>query len=438
MTHDQLNRAGIASGSDTRRTNPVATALTPVGDGVLGGSLSCPEDPYASYARLRMEDPVHRTPQGLWVLTRYADVATVLRDQRFGREGFERHFPTDGGDDGERRRCPAAVESEADRGARQSMLFCDPPRHTRLRDLIRYPFTPPLVDMLRPGIRSVANRLLDRVDGAEQIDVVTNLAEPLARTVIGDLLGIPEADRAAVAVWSAAMARSLDALPILEDRPLVAAGQAARRALGDYMRELLAARRAASPGDLIGLLMTMADDDGLLSDRELIAMAVLLAVAGTETTTSLIGTTLWALLSHPEALARVREAPWRLPAAIEEALRWESPVQRTWRIAKADVELASQRIPAGALVVLLLGAANRDPARFPEPDRFDLDRRAAGHLAFSAGVHACLGAALARQETQAAIETLLRRWPSLRLTSDRPAWRPTTTLRGLATLPVTW
>ena len=175
---------------------------------MLGGSPSSPEDLYAVYARLRAEDPVHRTPHGLWVLTRYADVSAVLRDPRFGREGFERHFPTDGGSDRERRRCPVAVESEADRGARQSMLFCDPPRHTRLRDLVRYPFAPPLVDMLGPGIRSVANRLLDRADGAEQIDVVTTLAEPLARAVIGDLLGIPEADRSAVANWSAAMAQN--------------------------------------------------------------------------------------------------------------------------------------------------------------------------------------------------------------------------------------
>jgi cytochrome P450 len=398
-------------------------------------SLAGVTDPYATYARLRAEDPIHRTPHGLWILTRYADVAAVLRDPRFGREGFERHFPPEGGGDGAGGRCPVA--SEADRGARQSMLFCDPPRHTRLRDTIRHPFTPPLVDMLRPVIRSVATRLLDRVDGAAEFDVVTALAEPLARAVIGELLGIPEAARAAVAGWSAAVARSLDALPIPEDRPLVAAGQVARRALGDYMRERLAARRAAGRGDLMDVLISIADDEGLLSDRELVAMAVLLAVAGTETTTSLIGTTAWALLRHPAALARVREAPWHLPAAVEEALRWESPVQRTWRIAKADVEVAGQRIPAGALVVLLLGAANRDPARFPEPDRFDLDRRAAGHLAFGAGVHACLGAALARLEAQIALATLLRRWPSLRLTSDRPAWRPTATLRSLATLPVT-
>jgi cytochrome P450 len=406
---------------------------TSEGSALFDGALAGGADPYPVYARLRAEDPIHRTPHGLWVLTRYADVSAVLRDPRFGREGFERYFPTDGGDDGERRRCPTALESEADRGARQSMLFCDPPRHTRLRDLLAYPFAPPAVDILRPRIRSVANRLLDRVDGAGQLDVVTNLAEPLARAVIGDLLGITEADRAAVAIWSAALARSLDALPIPEDRPLLAAGQAARRALGDYTRERLATRRAAPSGDLMGLLIALADDDGLLSDRELVAMAVLVAVAGTETTTSLIGTTVWALLSHPEALARVREAPWHLAAAIEEVLRWESPVQRTWRIAKADVELAGQRIPAGALVVLLLGAANRDPARFPDPDRFDLDRRAAGHLAFSAGVHACLGAALARLEARTAIETLLRRWPSLHLTSDRPAWRPTATLRSLVT-----
>ena len=270
------------------------------------------------------------------------------------------------------------------------------------------------------------------------MDVVADLAEPLPRAVIGELLGIPEAHRRACADWSAAVARSLDALPIPEDRPLVAEGQRARRALGGYVRELVASRRARPEPDLLSTLVEAADQDGLLSDSELVAMAVLLLVAGTETTVSLIATTIWALLRHPDALAQLREAPWLLPAAIEEAVRWESPVQRTWRIAKTDVEVAGQRIPAGALVVLLLGAANRDPVRFPDPDRFDLGRRDLGHLAFGAGVHACLGAFLGRLETQVAVGTLLRRWPSLQLATERPAWRPTATLRGLATLPVTW
>jgi cytochrome P450 len=234
------------------------------------------------------------------------------------------------------------------------------------------------------------------------------------------------------------VARSLDALPIPEDRPLVTEGQNARRALGGYVRELVAARRVRPEADLITVLVKATDQDGLLSDSELVAMVVLLLVAGTETTGSLIATTAWALLRHPETLARVREAPWLLPAATEEALRWESPVQRTWRIATTDVEVAGHRLAAGALVVLLLGAANRDPARFTDPDRFDLVRRDLGHLALGAGVHACLGAFLARLETQVAVGRLLRRWPTLELATDRPAWRPTATLRGLATLPVTW
>jgi cytochrome P450 len=337
-------------------------------------------DPYALYARLRAEDPIHRTPHGLWILTRHADLAAVLRDARFGREGFERHFGLNSG-----------ASSDAG-GHRQSMLFRDPPHHTRLRDAVSRAFTPRAVEALRPRVQAQADALLDRVAAAGRMDVVTDLAEPLPRAIIGELLGIPEVHRTACAAWSAAVARSLDALPIPEDWPLVTEGQTARRALGGYVRELVASRRTQPGSDLLSTLAEAADEDGLLSDSELVAMAVLLLVAGTETTVSLIATTIWALLRHPDELVRLREAPWLLPAAIEETLRWESPVQRTWRIATTDVEVAGQAIPAGALVVLLLGAANRDPARFAEPDRFDILRRDLGHLAFGAGVHACLGA----------------------------------------------
>jgi cytochrome P450 len=167
-------------------------------------------------------------------------------------------------------------------------------------------------------------------------------------------------------------------------------------------------------------------------------MIVLLLVAGTETSVSLIGTTVWALLQHPQELVRLREAPWLLPAAVEEAARWESPVQRTWRIAAAEVAVSHHAIPRGALVVLLLGAANRDPGRFAEPDRVDILRRDLGHVAFGGGVHVCLGAALARLEAQVAVGALLRRLPDLRLVTGEAVWRPTATVRGLASLRVTW
>jgi cytochrome P450 len=404
---------------DARTTDPVSALLQDPGRGSLG-------DLYESYRQLRERGPVHRMPNGLWVLTRYADVATVLRDPRFGREGFEQHFAPDG-----------ASGAEA-AGHRQSMLFRDPPHHTRLREAVSRAFTPRAVEALRPRIQAHVDALLDRVAAAGRMDVVADLAEPLPRAVIGELLGIPEAHRAACATWSAAVARSLDALPIPEDRPLVAEGQTARRVLGGYVRELVAERRARPGPDLLSTLVEAADQDGLLSDSELVAMAVLLLVAGTETSVSLIGTTICALLAHPDELARLREAPWLLPAAVEEALRWESPVQRTWRIAKTDADVAGHRIPAGALLVLLLGAANRDPARFTDPDRYDVGRRDLGHLAFGAGVHACLGAFLARLETQVVASAVLRRWPALRLATKQPAWRPRATLRGLAALPVTW
>jgi hypothetical protein len=403
----------------------------------LGAAASL-GDPYPLYARLRADDPVHRTLEGLWILTRYADVAAVLRDPRFGREGFERHFGVDPGP-GANGSCPGRAGSpHGDAGgSRQSMLFRDPPHHTRLREAVSHAFAPRSVQVVRPLIERLVKTLLARVDSASIVDVVAALAEPLPTAVIGQLLGIPEAPRAVLRAWSGIVARSLDALPIPQDRALIADGQTARRMLGGYFRELIAARRAAPGPDLVSSLIAIAELDGLLSESELVATVVLLMVAATETTTSLIGTTVWALLRHPEVLARVRKTPCRLPEVIEEALRWESPVQRTWRIAKTDVEVANHRIPAGALVVLVIGAANRDPARFPDPDRFDPARRPAGHLAFGAGAHTCLGAALARLETEVALDALLRRWPNLRPAHQTPSWRPAATLRSLADLPVT-
>ena len=343
-------------------------------------------DPYPVYAQLRAQDPVRRTGLGLWVLTRYDDVATVLRDPRFSREGFEAAFAVVDG-------------TPAEPGRRQpSMLYRDPPDHTRLRAAVSRAFTPRVVEALRPRIQQLVDELLDRVQDAGTMDVIADLAAPLPVAVIGELLGVPPEDWATLTPLSADVARSLDALPVPADREVVERGRTARRMLGTYFRHLVAARRCRPRDDLVSRLIAATDQGYPLSEEELVGMAVLLAVAGHETTTHLIGNGVLALLRHPDQLARLREEPGLLPSAIEELARYDAPVQRTWRITTTAVKLGGRTMPAGALVVAVLGAANRDPARFAEPDRLDVSRPDNAHLAFGAGVHHCLGVALARLE----------------------------------------
>jgi cytochrome P450 len=382
-------------------------------------------DPYPVYARLRAQDPVHRTALGLWVLTRHEDVATVLRDPRFSREGFEAAFAVDGTAAEPNRRQP-------------SMLYRDPPDHTRLRAAVSRAFTPRTVEALRPRIQTLVDELLDRVHDAGTMDIIADLAAPLPVAVIGDLLGVPPEDWPGITPLSTDVAQSLDALPVLADRELVERGRTARHALGTYFRHLVAARRCRPRDDLVSRLIAAADQGYPLSEEELVLMTVLLAVAGHETTTHLIGNGVLALLRHPDQLARLREEPGLLPSAIEELARYDAPVQRTWRITTTAVNLGGRMMPAGALVVAVLGAANRDPARFAEPDRLDLSRSDNAHLAFGAGVHHCLGIALARLETVIAIGTLLRRMPRLQLATAKPEWRGSSLVRGLAALPVTF
>ena len=340
--------------SEAAQASPAPGALFDASD------LAFLADPYPVYRRLRIETPVHRTALGLWVLTRYDDVALVLRDPRFSREGFEAAY--------------AAVDgAAAEPGRRQpSMLYRDPPDHTRLRAAVSRAFTPRTIETLRPRIQQLVDELLDRVQDAGAMDVIADLAAPLPVAVIGELLGVPVDDRAGIMGLSADVARSLDALPVPADRELVERGRTARRTLGTYFRHLIAARRCKPQDDLVSRLIAAADQGYPLSEEELVGMAVLLAVAGHETTTHLIGNGVLALLRHPDQLARLREEPGLLPSAVEELARYDGPVQRTWRITTTAVELGGRTLPAGALVVAVLGAANRDPARFPEPDRLDL------------------------------------------------------------------
>ena len=380
-------------------------------------------DPYPFYRRLREQDPVHRTPMGFWVLTRYDDCVAVLRDPRFGREEFQQMLAAVyGGEDSDR--------------LPRSMLFRDPPDHTRLRALVSKAFTPRTIEVMRDHIQGIVDRLLDRALGQGGMDVIEDLAYPLPVTVICEMLGVPVDDHASIRGWSADIARSLDAIGLPSDVSVVERGRVARRALADYFRALVPVRRARPQADLLSGLLAAEEQGDKLTEPEIIAMCLLLFIAGHETTVNLIGIGTLALLRHPEQLARLRADPSLVPSAVEELLRYDSPVQRTARIASTDVDLAGHHIGKGTMVVTALGAANRDPAQFADPDRLDVTRRDVRHISFGYGIHFCLGAPLARVEGQLALGTLLRRAPRLVLAEPAPEWRESSVLRGLKRLRV--
>jgi pimeloyl-[acyl-carrier protein] synthase len=383
-------------------------------------------DPYPFYRRLREEDPVHQSPLGFWVLTRYDDCVTALRDGRFGREAFAQLLADVYGDGTGVGALP------------RSMLFRDPPDHTRLRALVSKAFTPRVIDQMREHIQEIVDRLLDRVQPAGAMDVIADLAYPLPVTVICEMLGVPLSDHESIRGWSADIARSLDAIGLPSDAEIVDRGRVARHAIGDYFRALVPRRRADPRNDLLTGLIAAEEQGDKLSEGEVIAMCVLLFIAGHETTVNLIGNGLLALLRHPEQLARLQQDAALVPAAVEELLRYDSPVQRTARITMADVEMGGKQIAKGAMVVTAIGAANRDPAQFTDPDRLDVTRKDVRHISFGYGIHFCLGAPLARVEGQIALGTLLKRAPRLALDEPSPEWRESSVLRGLKRLRVTF
>ena len=381
-------------------------------------------DPYPAYERLRAAGRVHRHPLGFFVLTWYDDVSAFLRDARFGKSGYQ-----------------ALFESRFGGGSSTpwlglSMLFRDPPDHTRLRALVSKAFTPRVVERLRVHVEEIVDGLLAAVAGARQMDVIQDLAYPLPVTVISELLGVPMDHAELVKGWSRDVARALDAIALPVGPEVVERGRSATEEMVSYFRALVAERRGHPGPDLLSGLVEAEEAGDRLSELELLSTCVLLYVAGHETTVNLIGNGLLALLRHPEERQRLQDDPGLVHGAIEELLRYDGPVQRAGRMAVVDTEIAGVPIPAGSLVLGLLGAANRDPTRFVEPDRLDLMREEPRHLAFGSGIHYCLGASLARLEAQVAIGTVLRRFPALSLATDHPIWRPSSTLRGLETLPV--
>jgi cytochrome P450 len=380
-------------------------------------------DPYPTYHRLRAEDPVHRSPLGFWVLTRYDDVVGVLRDQRFAKEAIASFVAQKLG-----------VEMTA--GVGVSMLDRDPPDHTRLRSLVSKAFTPRVVEGLRPRIGQIVDGLLDGAAERRAMDVIEDFAYPIPVIVICEMLGVPVEDHERFRGWSLDLARGLDATMLGPQSDVAQRAMTSRRALADYFRELIAERRAAPRPDLLSALIAAEEAGDKLSEQELLATCILLLVAGHETTVNLLGNGTLALLRHPEQLRLLRENPGLIGTAVEELLRYDGPVQRTARVPSVDAVIAGHKIEAGEMVMPFIGAADRDPAQFPAPDRLDLRRADNRHVAFGMGIHFCLGAPLARLEGQIAISTLVRRFPNLTLATDRPLYRQSLTLRGLTSLPV--
>jgi cytochrome P450 len=389
-------------------------------------------DPYQLYHRLRAEAPLHRRGDGAttWMLTRYADVAAALRDPRLSavRSQADRHVARDARL-AEPERSQARVLRRFDDSA---MLTTDPPDHTRLRKLAHQAFTPHAIERLRTRIQALTNALLDATIPRGRLEVIADIAYPLPVTVIAEILGVPPADRGRLRRWAAVFEAFLD-------RPDdIAESFKATTEFHDYLRGLIAVRRNEPADDLLSALVTAEEQGDMLSEEELLVMCMLLLNAGHVTTTNLIGNGLLALLRNPDQLHLLRDDPALLPQAVDEALRYDSPVQFTVRTATADVAFGEAVIRRGDLVQLMLGAANRDPAQFPDPDRFDISRRDNRHLAFGLGPHFCLGAALARMEGQVVLGTLLRRLPDLRLATDHLEYRPNLAFHGLTALPVSW
>jgi cytochrome P450 len=375
-------------------------------------------DPYPAYAALRSDEPVcklERQDGTVWLLSRYSDVRAALADPRLSKDW--------------RFTLPPEARADAPTSNIPMMLLMDPPEHTRLRKLVSRSFTLRRMEELRPRVEQIAGELLDALPASGRVDIMAEYAFLLPVFVICELLGVPADDRDDFAAWSNTMV----------DESTRDESMAASAKLFEYLSKLIEQKRRQPDDALISGLIEVAEDGDRLSQPELVGMAMMLLIAGHETTVNLIGNGLLALLTHPEQLALLRERPELLPSAIEEFLRWDAPVHSTpSRFAAEDVEYSGVTIPAGSIVQLSLAAANRDQERFADSEELRVDRDVSGHVAFGHGLHHCLGAQLARIEGQEAIGMLLARRPELALGIDPQELlhRRSTLIRGLTTLPV--
>jgi len=385
-------------------------------------------DPYRHYHRLRATDPVHRSPLGFFVASRHEDVSLVLRDRRFGKDFAGRIT---------RRQGKEVLDEPVYRSMSHWMLQQDPPDHTRLRGLVVKAFTARRVEDMRPRIQAIVDQAIDRVERKRHMDLIADFAFPLPVTVICEMLGIPQEDHAMIRSGARGSGRLLDPVPL--SRAEIDAANADNLASAEYFQALFELRRRQPGDDLTSQLVQAEEEGSRLSNEELTANVMLLFGAGHETTVNLIGNGLLALHRHPDQLRRLREDPALTANAVEELLRYDSSVQLTGRAALEDVTVGTAAVRKGDGVLCLLGAANRDPAVYADPDRLDITRANIRPMSFGGGIHFCLGAQLARIEAEIAIATLLRRLPDLTLDdAEHPEWRPTFVLRGLNRLPASW
>jgi cytochrome P450 len=394
----------------------------------LLGFLVSPQvraEPWALYRELQETVPVLRTQFGAWLVCRHADVATLTRQPGLSVE--ERHATAFGS---------PPPPGPFSRLLGRTMLFVDPPDHDRLRRLVSRAFTPRRIEELRPRVVAMTRLRLDAIARRGEADLLADLAYPLPVDVICELLGIPADERHRFPPLAKALALRLDVEPMRTPR-INREGDAAAAEFAHYLEQLIADPRRRQAGGLIDALVAAEDEGDRLSHDEVVSTCALLLIAGHETTANLIGNSVVALHDHRDQLDALARGDVDIETAVEELLRHDGPVQLTQRINLAPVDVGGLTIPAGTLIALLVGAANRDPLVFDRPDELDLGRRPNPHLSFSSGIHACLGAALARMEAAVVIGELITRWPGIRLAA-RPAWRDAFVLRGLQSLPVTF
>jgi pimeloyl-[acyl-carrier protein] synthase len=429
-TTPSVSAAGVAPGEDARLSTDNSRPVTPKTDKALSlYHLLDPEvlaDPYPLYHRLRNEDPVHWDPfLHAWVVTRYADVIHVLHHFSANRTPTPEQLSAMG---------LAAMNPIAQVMVRQ-MLFLDPPNHTRLRALASAAFTVRRVERMRSHIQEIMDHLLDAVASKGRMDLIADFASPAPAIVTAELLGVPVEDHQQLKEWSADFAEMLGNFQHNPDRfPRILSSV---ENMCSYFRRAIEEQRANPRDGLVSAMMAADVDGAKLTEDEIIANLIVTMVGGQETTTNLIGNGMLTLLRNPAVMERLRADSSLMPSAVEELLRYESPSQHTARLAPEEVEMGGKHVRKRQAVIAVMGAANRDPERFPEPDRLDIDRKDNRHVAFGWAAHFCFGAALARMEGQIAFETILRRLPGLTLDTPVPLeWRHNLGLRGLTRLPI--